>query len=210
MQLLNHNINIQGIIYHIQTEFISRKKVNVVISQIFQEGEVVWSNKNIYTKKEDLVYKDVMAKSHKNAIRHLKTIFDNNENVKINILKLNNLITGFKDDFGRGIFFIELFKKTDGTLVAGYNQNKFATDVYYNMYKELVSNFRLMNIEESNSKFKYVYFEITEEIALVLGDVKNTDISFSFLIDLKKLGVGMFLNAIYPKFISMIRNEIGG
>lgn len=208
MQLLNHNINIQGVVYHIQTEFISRKKVNVIISQVFQEGEVVWSNKNIYTKKEDLVYKDLMEKSHKNAIKHLKTIFDNKDNsIKLNILKLNNLIVDFKDDFGRGIFFIELFKRNDGTLISGYNQNTFATDVYYSLYKELLSRFNLMNISEN--KFKYVYFEISEDVALVLGNIKNTDVSFSFLIDLKKLGIGMFLNAIYPKFVSMIKKEIG-
>ncbi len=208
MQLLNHNINIQDVIYHIQTEFINRKKVNVVVSQVFQEGEVVWSNKNVYTKKEDLVYKDIMEKSHKNAIRHLKTIFENkNNNIKLNILKLNNLIMDFKDDFGRGIFFIELFKKNDGTLISGYNQNTFATDVYYSVYQELRSKFSLMNVSES--EFKYVYFEISEDVALVLGDIKNTEISFSFLIDLKKLGVGMFLNAIYPKFISVIKGEIG-
>jgi len=209
MQLLNHNINIQDIIYHIQTEFINRKKVNVIISQIFQEGEVIWSNKNVYSKKEDLIYKDVMEKSHKNAIRHLKTIFDNKDkSIKLNILNLNNLIVKFKDDFGRGIFFIELFKKNDGTLISGYNQNTFATDVYYSIYKELISKFDLMDVSEKN--FKYTYFEISEDVALVLGNIKDTDISFSFLIDLKKLGIGMFLNAIYPKFISIIKSEIGG
>ena len=65
-----------------------------------------------------------------------------------------------------------------------------------------------MNVEET--KFKYVYFELSEDVALVLGNIKNTEIAFSFLIDLKKLGIGMFLNAIYPKFISVIKSEIGG
>jgi len=205
MQLLNHNINIKGVIYHVQTEFINRKKVNVVISQIFQEGEVIWSSKNIYSKDDKSDFKELMTDSHKKAIKHLKTVFSD-DGIELNILKLNNIIVDFKDKFGRGIFFIELFKKSNGTLIAGYNQNSFATEVYNTLYKEFQTRFSLTDIE--TSLFNYIYFELSDEFTLLIGNLKNTDIAVSFLIDSKKLGLGMFLNAIYPKFISMIKKEI--
>lgn len=206
MNLLNHNIKINNIVYHVQTEIITRKLVFVISSLIYQSGEIIWSNKSVVA--NTILEKDLDLKSqelHKKAITHLRNVFSDNET--INILKLNNLIKNFRVENGKGLFSIELFKNDTSTLLAAYNPNRFATHIYVEIYKNMSQNVKLL---DKDSELEYYIINLEEDRAIIVGDIdsENNNISYGILVNFNKITIAMFLITILPKFIKLMKDNL--
>ncbi len=207
MNLLNHNIKINDIVYHVQTEIIPRKLVFVISSLIYQSGEIIWSNKSVVA--NTISEKDLEKKSqelHKKAITHLRNVFSGNST--LNILKLNNLIKDFRINNAKGLFSIELFKNDTSTLLAAYNPNRFATHIYVEIYNNMSKNIRLL---EDDNELEYYIINLEDDRAIVVGDIdseNNKNISYGILVNFSKITIAMFLNTVLPKFIKLIKENI--
>jgi len=207
MNLLNHNIKINEIIYHVQTEVIPRKLVYVISSLIYQDGEIIWSSKIVLAASLSDKELEVKAQnSHKKAISHLRDIFSGNQS--LNVLKLNNLIKNFRETEGKGLFSIELFRNDTSTLLAAYNPNRFATHVYVEIYKSMSKSLKLL---EGNNELDYYVINLDDKRAIIVGDIdpeNNENISYGILVNFDKLTIAMFLNTVLPKFINLIKDNI--
>jgi len=208
MNLLNHNIRIKDIVYHIQTEVINRNLVNIVSSLIYQDGEIIWSNKNVLAllPENDL---EIKAKEfHKDAINHLKNIFKDKNEYKVNILKLQKVIKEFKEKHGKGVFSIELFRNDNGSLITGYNTNQFAGHIYSDIYKNINKNVKVL---DPNEELRYYFIQLDKGRSIVIGDIecdKYNYISYGILVNFENITFAMFLNLILPKFIETIEKNL--
>jgi hypothetical protein len=143
---------------------------------------------------------------HKKAINYLRDIFSDNK--ELNILKLNNIIKDFRTTDGKGLFSIELFKNDTSTLLAAYNPNRFATNIYVEIYKNMSKSIKLL---EDENELDYYVLNIDDKRAIIVGDIdspNNKNISYGILVNFEKLTIAMFLNTVLPKFIKLIKENI--
>jgi len=80
LELLNHNVKIADKIYHIQTERLKDK--NIILTQVFHEGHVLYSDKVILTNETEEKVKAIIKNTHKNTLIYLR-----GENMNLSELK---------------------------------------------------------------------------------------------------------------------------
>ena len=146
--------------------------------------------------------------AHKDAINHLKNLFTDKSENKFNILKLQNAIKDFKENYGKGMFSIELFRNDNGSIITGYNTNQFASHIYTDIYKNI--NKSIEELEE-DSLLDYYIVDLNDNKAIIVGDIQSDEynyISYGILVSFDKIAFAMFFNLILPRFIKLIKKSL--
>ncbi len=199
--LLNHNVEINKEIYHIQTEKILKNSSVFSFTQIFLKGSVIWSSKKEIkcTNEEDI--NNSLKSSHKNAILYLKDVFTANKN--LDFMKLKTILSNFKEEAGEGLLSIDIFTLNSNASVASYNSNSMVSNFYGNVFSALSKKdgdcFYSSNLD-------YSLFTTKDNKSIFIGKIKNTDLMYGMLLNTEEIKLGLLLNVLMNDFVSEIND----
>ncbi len=197
--LLNHNVEINKEIYHIQTEKISKNGIISAFTQIFLKGSVIWSSKKEikYTNEEDI--NNGLKNSHKNAILYLKDVFSANKN--LDFMRLKTVLSNFKEEAGEGLLSVDIFTLNSNASVASYNSNSTVSNFYGNVFSSISK-------KDSDcfysSDLDFSLFTTSDNKSVFIGKIKNTDLMYGMLLNTEEIKLGLLLNVLMNDFLANI------
>ena len=193
---LNHNIRLDGIIYHIQTERVENG--NFIISQIFNGGHVIYTEKVEIRVTNDSVIKNLINQTHKNTLLYLRR-------QTMNLSELKKHIAALIEDSDKGVLATDIFDSSTGMPIAGYNSNAKASALFNRIFNQLVKS---LDGSGFNTQLSYYYLYMENNQAVVVGRLKDGKYRFGMLVDLNKLQLGMLLSVLLPDYINNVNKAL--
>jgi len=195
-ELLNHNIKLDGIIYHIQTERLGNE--DTIVTQIFNEGHVVYSNKVNLLNKDEEEIKQLVNYTHKQTLLYLRR-------QTMNLSELKQHISVLVDESDKGILATDIFDSSTGMPIAGYNSQAKASALFNRIFNQLV---KTLDGSGFSSELSYYYLLMENNQAVVVGKLKDGKYRFGMLVDLEKLQLGMLLSVLLPDYIENVNKSL--
>jgi hypothetical protein len=186
---LNHNIKLDGIIYHIQTEKLGNE--NAIVTQIFNNGHVIYTKKIILTNENDEEIKVIINNTHKETLLYLRR-------ETMNLSELKQHISTLIEESDKGILATDIFDTNTGMPIAGHNSNPKASALFNRIFNQLI---KTLEGSGFNAELSYYYLLMDNNQAVVVGKLKDGKYRFGMLVDLGKVQLGMLLSVLLPEYI---------
>ena len=127
------------------------------------------------------------------------------EEKTMNMSKLKESIEVLKDDLGDGLLATDIFSKSDGQTIAGFNHQPAASALFAQ-----ITNYLIKSLKDSGfpGLGRYFLIDLVDKKSLVclpLGDY-----IWGMLIDTSKTPIGLVLNVAVPKVINVYEEALIG
>jgi hypothetical protein len=121
----------------------------------------------------------------------------------VNAKQLNEAITVFKNEVGEGLMGMDVWERTDGVSLAGFNSNPAATAVFNRMADMVTTTLADSQFPPLNR-----YFLLDLEANKLAIVVPAGDFRAGMLVDTEKVALGIILSVAVPKFRAALEKAI--